>query len=81
MSNAFTDTKKVIKSHVLAVNTPARIEVPTRQTGSVVVGESMVRLKRGRPSGAKDKVPQKRRLKGHVNEVGTLKETSKNMNI
>ena len=69
----------MIKSHIPAVNTPARIEVPTGQSGSAVVSESTTRMKRGRHSGAKDKVPRKRKLKGHTNEVGILGETSKNM--
>ena len=44
-----------------------------------MVGKSIALLKHGRPNGTKDNVPRKRKLKGHMNEVKTLEETSKNM--
>ena len=60
LPDAFIDTKKVTRSHIPAANTPARIIVPEGQSGDVIANESKVRLKRSRPIGSKDKVPQKR---------------------
>ena len=57
----FTDTKIVTKSYIPAVNTPARIEIPKRQSENEVTNESKTRLKRGRPIGSKDKNPQKKK--------------------
>ncbi|XP_020423838.1 uncharacterized protein LOC109950204 [Prunus persica] len=51
LPNAFTDIKKVTKSHIPAINTPARIDVSEGQYDSTL----KVCLKRGRPVGAKDK--------------------------
>ena len=56
LPDAFTDTKKVTKSHVLAANTPARIDVLESQ----LANES-----RGRPFGSKYTTPQKRRTERH----------------
>ena len=50
LPDAFTDTKKVTKSHVPAANTPTRIDVLEGQ----LENESKKRLKRGRPFGSKD---------------------------
>ena len=61
LPDAFTDTKKVTKSHVSAVNTPARIDVPEGQ----LANESQKRLKCGRPLGSKDTTPRKRRTQRH----------------
>ncbi|RVW60155.1 hypothetical protein CK203_092317 [Vitis vinifera] len=47
LPDAFTDIKKVTKSHVLAVNAPARIDVPKGQLENVIANESKTRLKRG----------------------------------
>ena len=49
MLDAFTDTKKVIKSYISAANTPSKIEIPIQQ-----VVESMLRQKHGKPIGSKD---------------------------
>ena len=57
LPDAFTDTKKVTKSHVPATNTPARINVPEGQ----LENESQKRLKRERPFGSKDTTLRKRR--------------------
>ena len=54
LPDAFTDTKKVTKSHVLAANTPAWINVLEGQ----LENESKKRLKRGRPFGSKDTTPR-----------------------
>jgi hypothetical protein len=59
-------TKKIIiKSHIPAANTPAKIEVPVGQLINTAVNESKARLKRGRPIGAKDKIPRKRKAQGN----------------
>ena len=82
LPDAFTDTKKVTKSHVPATNTPARIGVLKGQ----LANEFKKRLKSGRPFGSKDTTPRKRRTQRHnVNiehnayaktyvEQGTLEE-------
>ena len=44
LPDAFTDTKKVTKSHILAMNALARIDAPEGQ----LVNESKIRLKRRR---------------------------------
>lgn len=61
LPDAFTDTKRVTKSYIPAVNAPARIELPDRQSDEKVTQESKARLKRGRPFGSKDANPRKRR--------------------
>ena len=61
LPDAFTDTKKVTKSHVPAANTPARIDVPKGQ----LANESQKGLKRGRPFGSKDITSRKRITQRH----------------
>ena len=61
LPDVFTDSKKIVKSHIPAANNPARIEVPEGQLINIVTNESKIRLKHGRPVGAKDKIPQKRK--------------------
>ena len=63
LPDAFVDVKKVTKSHIPAVNAPARIEDP----GGHKANESKTRLKRGRPIGSKDVAPWKRRTKAKQN--------------
>jgi hypothetical protein len=72
LPNTFTDNKKIVKSHIPAANTPAKIEVPLGQSINIAANESKVHLKRGRPIGAKDKIPQKRKAQG--NEIDAPKE-------
>ena len=57
LPDAFINTKKVAKSHILATNTPAWIDVLVEQ----LTNESKIRLKRGRPINSKDIIPQKKR--------------------
>ena len=57
----FTDTKRVTKSYILAVNAPAQIKIPKGQSENEVTNESKIRLKRGRPISSKDKNPRKRK--------------------
>jgi hypothetical protein len=60
LSDAFTDTKRVTKSHIPALNAPVRIDVtPTEVT---------IQRKRGRPISSKDKNPRNR--KEQNNTVG-----------
>ena len=59
----FVDTQRVTKSHVPAANIPARLDVPIGQSASIAANESKTRQKRGRPIGAKDSIPRKRRSK------------------
>ena len=59
--DAFTDTKKVTKSHVSIANTSTRIDVLEGQ----LTNKSKKRLKSGRPFGLKDIAPRKRRTQRH----------------
>ncbi|GJS95795.1 hypothetical protein Tco_0802763 [Tanacetum coccineum] len=59
--DAFTDTKRVTKSHIPAGNASARVEIPNKQASDNIAQESKKRLKRGRPIGSKDKNPHKRK--------------------
>ena len=79
LPDAFNDATKVTKSHIPAVNAPARIAVPE---GQATMDENPPQLKRGRPIGSKDTVPRKRRGK---NQESTSEEpgvvlTSKELN-
>ena len=60
MPDAFTDSKRTTKSHILAVNVPIRIDVPKGPSTSVIASKSQIRLKRGRPLSSKDKNPTKK---------------------
>jgi len=68
----FTDNKKIVKSHILAANTPSKIEVSIGQSINIAANESKARLKCGRPIDAKDKIPWKR--KAQENEIGAPEE-------
>ena len=59
------------KSHILATNTPARIDVPV---GQLTNESKIICLKRGRPIGLKDVTPQKRKTQ---EKLDTLKEAIK----
>ncbi|KAL0368827.1 UNVERIFIED_CONTAM: hypothetical protein Scaly_1101600 [Sesamum calycinum] len=61
LPDAFIDTKKVTKSHILAENVPARLEVPEVTLTQTKASESQIRQKRGRPLGSKDANPRKRK--------------------
>ena len=73
LSDVFTTNKKIVKSHIPTANTPARIELPKKQKFDIAANESKPRLKCGRPVGAKDKIPRKRKLQ--ANQVAVLEET------
>jgi hypothetical protein len=67
LPDAFTDSKKVTKSHVPAANAPIKVDVPVGQTNEIIT-----RMKRGRPIGSKDKNPRKR--KGAKNDNGQVED-------
>jgi hypothetical protein len=50
--DAYTDNMKIIKSHIPAANTPAKIEVLVGQSINISANESKVHLKCVRPIGA-----------------------------
>jgi len=56
LPDAFTDHKRVTRSHIPAVNAPERVQVPLKATNSTV---SPNPRKRERPPGAQDKVPRR----------------------
>ena len=56
LPDVFTDNKKIVKSHIPAANTPARIEVPIGQSVNIAANELRPHMKRGRPIGVKDKI-------------------------
>ena len=70
LPNAFIDTKKVIKSHILAANTPAQIDVPIRQ----LTNGFKIRLNCGKHVDSNDVTPQKKRTQ---EKLGILEEVIK----
>ena len=64
MPDTFTDTKKVIKSYIPAANAPSKIEIPIQQ-----ISESVLRQKRSRPIGSKDKNPRKTKVINSQNDL------------
>ena len=71
LPNAFTYINKVIKSHVLVVNTLSHIDVLKGQLENVIASESKTYLKCGRPIDSKDSVPRKKK---HMKKLSTLEE-------
>ncbi|XP_074337293.1 uncharacterized protein LOC141674488 [Apium graveolens] len=77
MSDAFSDSRHIIRSHIHAVNAPIRVEIPTKKSiPEELIGDSKPRQKRGRPIGAKDIVPRKRKLIGIAPEVAKVSENT-----
>jgi hypothetical protein len=72
LPDTFTDNKKIVKSYIPSANTPVKIEVLVGQSINTTANESKARLKRGRPIGAKDKIPRKRKAQG--NEISAPEE-------
>ena len=68
-----------MKSHIPTTNTPARIEVPTRQSVNIATNESKPHLKSGRPINVKDKIPQKRKVQ--EKQVVAYKEAIPRKNV
>ena len=80
LPDAFTDTKRVTKSYIPAVNTPARIEIPDTKSEDKVTQESKTRLKRGRPVGSKDKNPRKgKRIQSILDHKKNVPEDKQNI--
>ena len=52
-------SKQIVKSHILAANTPTQIYVLVGQFVNIAANESKPHLKRGRPISAKDKIFRK----------------------
>ena len=71
--DAFIDTKKVKKSHVLATNAPTQIDVPTGQ----LTNECKIRLKRERPIGSKNIIPQKKRTQMKIDTFEEVHDKQK----
>ena len=61
LPDAFNDAGNVIKSHMLAMNAPDRINVLVGQSQNAVVREFAIRQKRSRPIGSNNSTSQKRR--------------------
>ena len=61
LPDAFTDIKKVTKSHVLVVNASTHIDVPEGKLENAMENESKTCLKRGRPIDSKDLIPRKKK--------------------
>ncbi|CAM8902104.1 unnamed protein product [Rhodiola kirilowii] len=74
LPDAFTDTKRVTKSHIPAENAPVQIEIPKGKPANKVTHEITTRLKRGRPPGSKNKNPWKR--KGEEKQSDPIMEES-----
>ncbi|KAJ9535658.1 LOW QUALITY PROTEIN: hypothetical protein OSB04_un001192 [Centaurea solstitialis] len=82
LPDAFTDTKRVTKSYIPAVNAPARVDVPVGQTNDKVTEESKTRLKRGRPLGSKNKNPRKRKgIEIATGEEKSVPEETQNIKL
>ncbi|XP_062028974.1 uncharacterized protein LOC133744976 [Rosa rugosa] len=74
---------KVTRSHIPAINAPARINVQIGQNNVVANEPSDARLKRGRPVGSKDSVPRKRKTKAHLNpnEIAPEENIGQDINV
>ena len=71
--DAFIDTNKLTKSHILAANTPAQIDVPEKQ----LKNKSKIRLKRERPISSKDITPRKRRTQMRIDTLEEVHDKKK----
>ncbi|KAL9681614.1 hypothetical protein QQ045_013399 [Rhodiola kirilowii] len=61
LPDAFTDAKKVTKSHLPAKSSPARLEILVVTPNKNIASDSQVHRKHGRPLGSKDTVSRKRK--------------------
>ena len=78
LPDAFTDATRVTKSYIPAINVPARVIVPEKQSKQMIAKESSItRQKRGRPFGSKDIVPRKRK----INKSTFSKLTPEELNV
>jgi hypothetical protein len=69
LPNAFTDIKRVTKSHIPALNVPARIDITP--------AEVTIQRKRGRPIDSKDKNPRNRKEQNNLVGVTPTEVTDK----
>ena len=78
LPDAFTDATRVTKSYIPAVNVPAQVIIPEKQSKQIIAKESSnARQKRGRPIGSKDIVPRKRK----INKSTFSKLTPEELNV
>ncbi|KAI3692362.1 hypothetical protein L6452_32176 [Arctium lappa] len=73
LPDAFTDPKKVTKSHVPAANASVKIDIPKGQDN--LSNDSRACQKRGRPIGSKDKNPRKKRGANSQDGQNEVRET------
>jgi len=69
--DAFTDNLKIVKSHIPAANTPARIDIPEHRSNPPAAEVAIPQRKRGRPQGSKDKLPRKKKFPGIPETIPT----------
>jgi hypothetical protein len=72
LPDAFTDHKRVTRSHIPATNTLEKVQVTQKATNSVVSSNPR---KRGRPPGAQEKVPWRRPQWKRSEPFASLKES------
>jgi hypothetical protein len=74
-----------VKSHIPATNNPARIEVLEGQLINIAANVSKTRLKLGKPVGAKDKIPWKRKTQEKqvvaLEEAIPMKQATNTINL
>ena len=61
LPDAFNDSSRVTKSHIPAENVPIKLDIPEKQSAVAITNDFLIRLKRERPFGSKDKNPRKKR--------------------
>jgi hypothetical protein len=69
LPDAFINTKRVTKSHIPTLNTPARIDITP--------AEVTIQIKRGRPIGSKDKNPRNKKEQNNAVGVTPTEVTDK----
>ena len=72
LPDAFTDHKKVTRSHIPAVNAPERVQVSLKAAKSTISTPNP--RKRGRHPGAQDKVPRRRPQRRVLEPLASHKE-------
>ena len=78
LSDAFSNLKKVTKSHIPTINALVWIDVPIEQFVDKIANESRICQNHGRLIDLKDKSPHKRKEENiqdeSIKEIGTFKE-------
>ncbi|XP_074373665.1 uncharacterized protein LOC141714014 [Apium graveolens] len=73
----FSDSRHIVKSHIPAINAPARVEIPIHKSlPEELINNSKPCQKCGRPISAKDVVPRKRKTIGHASEVANVPDNT-----